>query len=442
MSETLAGITLEMWLLILTAVGIAIAIVSIVISFNPHDPERKYHQAIERFKDTRRYLKDKRTELIAQASEYYKKSFDFTSIKCDIGGESFDCNLLSKEEWVPESAKLLEEVVLSQDTNWSNSIENLENEHKDVVLTECINELNYLWPKRKRSDILKYSDLIGNYDSPANWWNSPSYMLTNVRGGDQLKLTFKLGMYWNYQDTLEALAFEAASKAEKTRNNTFKMAQLRARKNLGGPTEFNKRYSGFGVLTISIFPRKGTYRFIMHERLKGSVATSEGVIHVVPAGDFQPSSNSALVFERDFDFWKNIMREFNEEIINPDKENANIKYAVDWINDLPFKDFSYYKKNGQIRVYYLGFGLDPLNLKPLLLTALVFSEEAFEKIVPTPYETNLEGILLWKHKGKEFEGYAFNEEDVKYFLKQTRLEVGGRACLMAAWNFRDQLLGR
>jgi hypothetical protein len=53
----------------------------------------------------------------------------------------------------------------------------------------------------------------------------------------------------------------------------------------------------------------------LHSRDASNVATSGGIVGVMPAGVFQPSTVRSGGHDADFDLWRNIMREYSEEFL-------------------------------------------------------------------------------------------------------------------------------
>ena len=59
---------------------------------------------------------------------------------------------------------------------------------------------------------------------------------------------------------------------------------------------------------------------MMHKR-SGQYVVGDALYHVVPAGEFAPSDLSLAAIDADFDLWRNITREFAEELLRlPDAQ--------------------------------------------------------------------------------------------------------------------------
>ena len=439
---------LNVILIILSAVLIAFAF----LTYLPQHRNRKIKQTKNEFLEIRAYLKREQVRLTKLTFDYYKEKFknQFFSVSCEIGNETFEASMLTLPLWIPSVAIPLENVKVSKDQSWANDMKMISNkldlEHFEVYsgLENNLKSLEYLWPMTdNRSKILNYSDAVTRYDKPNLWWDSAGYRMTNIKVGEQFELVFRIGRYFALFDTLEALAFESAKadfSAQILRKNQINFESLKGRRIAGDPINLDQRCSYLGVATITLFGRDGDYRFVMHQRDMRKVAVAEGLVTVVPAGEFEPSADSDTMIDKDFDIWKNIMREFNEELINPTEGSEQIKYQIDWEKDSPFKELNQLRNEGNIQVFFLGFIISPLNLKPIMMTTIVFSSGTFDKIVPVRKEKNEEGNLLWIVKQQGYEGHKFDENGVKFFLSNPNLAPDHRACLIAAWNNRDKII--
>ena len=69
------------------------------------------------------------------------------------------------------------------------------------------------------------------------------------------------------------------------------------------------------TLTIRLRRYPAEPSFLLHWRDPAKVATAGGLYDVVPAGEFQPSSVALWDRRNDFDLWRNIVREYSEELL-------------------------------------------------------------------------------------------------------------------------------
>ncbi len=89
-----------------------------------------------------------------------------------------------------------------------------------------------------------------------------------------------------------------------------------------------------------------------------------------------------------------------------------------------------------LEIYYTGFGLDPIFLKPEFLFAIVYRSKSDEdKTILNEFLKNnnsAEGVARWVN---------FNEQEVHYWTSHKQMLFEGRDCISLAWKFREKLLG-
>jgi hypothetical protein len=119
---------------------------------------------------------------------------------------------------------------------------------------------------------------------------------------------------------------------------------------------------------------------------------AQNVIHVVPAGTFQPVAERDGDRQRDFSFMRAIVREFVEELLGIEEltnQRSDLSDPLENVSVRPVVDKLYDAKVS--RIYLTGLGLDPLNTKPELLFVLVTDwQELIERTAFKP-SPNLEG---------------------------------------------------
>lgn len=70
------------------------------------------------------------------------------------------------------------------------------------------------------------------------------------------------------------------------------------------------------------------------------------------------------------------------------------------------------RKTDRLQVYFLGIVIDPINLKPQVLTCAVSHGSSFHEIFRKPVTGDEEGTVLFSGSGKRFPGYAFNPSNL------------------------------
>ena len=168
------------------------------------------------------------------------------------------------------------------------------------------------------------------------------------------------------------------------RNLTF-------RKLVGDPLDLSRRalMGAIGTLTI----RAGECpSMILHLRDGAGVAGGGGMTHLLPAGIFQPCSVMPESVANDFSIWRNIQREYAEELLGQAECDGSGR-PLDYANIEPFATMDAALADGRIRVYCLGLTLDALTLAGDLLTVAVFEPELYDGLFGNHVDRNDEGSI-------------------------------------------------
>jgi hypothetical protein len=269
---------------------------------------------------------------------------------------------------------------------------------------------------------LRYSEALQKLNPDSPYFNGTIYSPVSIDASDgSLAMAFETGKYFDYIDTSEVLAFAASLR---------KGAKLRAQREQTDTFALEERVASLGVLTLTVLTDGAQNEMLLHKR-SGKFVVGDALYHVVPAGEFAPSDIGLAAIEEDFDLWRNIMREYAEEYLGmPDAQGQGGR-RIDYANASPFKDLSAARSDGRLHVFVLGVGLDPLTLKPELLTVAVFERACFDEIFPRPFSVTDEGIIL--------EGIPFNEKAVHDYVKHSGVRSGAKACLKLTWAHRREL---
>jgi hypothetical protein len=160
---------------------------------------------------------------------------------------------------------------------------------------------------------------------------------------------------------------------------------------------------------------------------------------VIPVGIFQPIDGTPESERADLSLWRAMVREFSEELLGAPEDYST--------GDGPFRyeDWDFYRRltsareTGQLRVWCLGLGVDPLTLVTDILTVAVFESELFDATFPTVVAENAEGRVVTS-QGRT--GFSFTDETVSRFTGGAEpMQAAGTAVLQLAWNHRTDLLG-
>jgi hypothetical protein len=193
----------------------------------------------------------------------------------------------------------------------------------------------------------------------------------------------------------------------------------------------------FSISTLTIRRSRARNTFVLLRRGVENVAVAGGMLSVMPTGVFQPASITPTHDAADFNLWHNIMREYSEEFLgNPEHDGDGD--PIDYGNQEPFRSLNAARREGRIKVHYLGTGLDALNFVGDALTVAVFEAETFDDIFRDMVDTNEEGTVA--RDGKTLENYVFDDVTIGHLLATESIAPSGAACLTLSCEQRGALL--
>ncbi|MFJ5991719.1 hypothetical protein [Lentzea sp. NPDC092896] len=266
---------------------------------------------------------------------------------------------------------------------------------------------------------ITYSDAIVNVAKMTRFTNGQIYRPTSIDVADgSLAMGFHLAGYFDYLDTSEVLAYKELEER----------GQSRYRKELANPFDLTNRVASLGILTLTTVKHAQSPIFLMHRR-SVDVVLASNLYHVVPAGEFTPSDISLTSVRNDFHLRKNIFREYAEEFLNHQDAQGDGSRTIDYNNSEPYRSLKEACESGNLSISAFGVGLDPLSLKPELLTIAVFEAETFDSIFPD-IEENYEGKIIFE---------PFNAETVTAYIESPDVRSGAKACLSLSWQHRESL---
>ena len=79
----------------------------------------------------------------------------------------------------------------------------------------------------------------------------------------------------------------------------------------------------------------------------------------MPAGDFQPASISPQSIEAHLDIWRNMVREYPEEMLGQPEHDGSSGAPVDYAVWPFYRDMTVAREAGTVRLYALGVILTP-----------------------------------------------------------------------------------
>jgi hypothetical protein len=281
-----------------------------------------------------------------------------------------------------------------------------------------------------------YSRAVRDLVRPRLLENRLSYRLLDVRSSDTLALAFGTTTFFEVFDAKQALAheFKAAWLACGGSVPDWNVLPLRAA--IGDPFDPQRLLMSPGISTLTIRrDRLGEHRFVLHERDGGKVADGGGLCHVMPAGEFQPSSVELADVRNDFSLWRNIMREFSEEFLGNPEHDGSTSRPIDYAQDEPFRSFERARADGGLRLWHYGLVIEPLELGAIQLTVAVVDDEVFDRLFADLVEINDEGRVIGRggRTDMPFTGEAIDRLD-------PRLSASALTLLRLAWRDRELLL--
>jgi transcriptional regulator with XRE-family HTH domain len=290
----------------------------------------------------------------------------------------------------------------------------------------------------------RYCHAIRDLDPPSLFENRVSYRLLDLAcGRSRQEQTYGDTTYFAMVDVCEAVAHEIAAAWLRHKGNAarIRLSELPFRALVGDPFDLSRRpvLPSTDTLTIRHDTSMSRSSLLLHRRSSDNVALAGGMTHIIPAGVFQPSGIAPRSISADFNIWHNILRELSEEFLGNPEHNGSGE-PIDYDAEEPFASLNAARRDGQIRVWYLGTGLDPLTLAGEILTVLVIDAEVFDQVFADVVSWNSEGDVVFDADGSV--GVPWRRDTVYRLLAKEPLAPAARACLELAWDYQDLLLGR
>ncbi|WP_327386677.1 helix-turn-helix transcriptional regulator [Streptomyces sp. NBC_01207] len=293
----------------------------------------------------------------------------------------------------------------------------------------------------------RYTQAIRMIDRPSLFVNRPSFRLLDVAQTEgRPKLSFGYTTYFDMADVCEGVAHELASAWLKTGSDPAwigdpSWAELPFRSLVGDPFDLAHRplLPSIDTLTIRLGPDGAS--FPLHHRSASNVALAGGTYHVMPAGVFQPSSVMPWDQSNDFNLWRNVLREYAEEFLGDPEADGSSGEPIDYDGTEPFRTLNQARREGKVRPYCFGIGLDPLTLAGEILSVVVIDADVYDSVFSGMVSRNSEGAVVAGSPGSSSAGIEFTESNVRRLLDNEPLASAAAACLDLAWQHRGLILG-
>ncbi|SMD22501.1 helix-turn-helix domain-containing protein [Lentzea albidocapillata] len=280
-----------------------------------------------------------------------------------------------------------------------------------------------------------YSRAVRDLVRPRLLENRLSYRLLGIEPGREL--SFGVTSFFDTFDMKQSVAHEFKAAWLAAGRSLPDWDALPLRTAIGDPFDPHRLLMSPGISTLTIRRgRDGEHRFVLHERDGGKVADGGGLCHVMPAGEFQPSSVDPTDVYNDFSLWRNIMREFSEEFLGNPEHDGSSPRPIDYETEEPFRSFERFRNSGHIRMWHCGLAIEPLELGAVQLTVAVIDEAAFDELFANLVRTNDEGEVVGGH-GRAY--LPFTGEVIERL--NPRLSASALTLLRMAWRDRARLLG-
>lgn len=400
------------------------------LGLSPGRPRTELDAAVAidqaRWRQERRWLNQHRSELARLAVELYPAEHRVP-----------DTTLIAAPGWIPDEPAQLRSLRLTLD----------EQPHQVAIDGSEAQTLPTRPLCAPGQWFDSYTSAIRHLDPPRLFESRPSYRLL----GEQLgagSLHFGLAAYFDKLDVSEALGHELAIACLRKENGFPDSTEplrdaLPFRTVIGDPFDFARRAIIPAVTTLTIRLRRypAEPSFLLHWRDPAKVATAAGVYDVIPAGEFQPASVALWDRRNDFDLWRNIVREYSEELLGTPEHDGTRSKPIDYHVWPLYRKLEDAQAAGAVVPLVLGLGLDALTLAATILTVIVMDDDVFTSAFGAATRFNEEGEIVAIGDGRATEGVPFTRESVQRLLSCEPMASPGAACLALAWRHRDRILG-
>ncbi|MGH3942045.1 MAG: helix-turn-helix domain-containing protein [Pseudonocardiaceae bacterium] len=375
-----------------------------------------------RWRDERRWLNQHRAELARLAVQLYPAEYRLPRTA-----------VLAHPEWLAGGPVELDALALRLDER---------PQTVEVDGTEFESELTR--PLRSTgARFERYTSAMKHLSPPALFESRPSYRLLDISLAAR-RLEFGLGAYFDKLDVCEALAHEVAAvcmgeglpcSPERLRG------RLPLRELISDPFDLGRRAVIPGIATLTIRLRRYPVEssFLLHWRDPARVATAGGPYGVIPTGEFQPSSVGLWDRGNDFDLWRNMVREYSEELLGEPEHDGTRSQPIDYPQWPLYQQLQAARADGSVAAFFLGLDLNALSLAATILTVVVFDDDVFTEMFGGAVRFNEEGEIVAVGGGTPAEGVPFTEAAVRRMLETEPMTASCASCLSLAWKHRTAL---
>ncbi len=388
----------------------------------PEDASTEINASRLRWRNERRWLNQHRSELAQLAVRLYPTEHRVPRTP-----------LITHPDWLPGKPVELGSLALQLDEGpQTTTVDGSEPESRDVR------------PLRTaEARFERYTSAIKHLSPPALFESRPSYRLLDVALTSR-QLAFGLAAYFDKLDVCETLGHELAAgcMADGLLSSPEQLrGRLPFRELIGDPFDLQSRaiIPAITTLTIRLRCYPAAPSFLLHWRDPAKVATAGGIYDVIPAGEFQPSSVALWDRRNDLDLWRNVVREYSEELLGEPEHDGTRSQPIAYQAWPLFQQLNAARTDGSLGTFMLGLGLDALTLAATILTVVVIDDDVFTKVFGSTVRFNDEGEIVAVGGGTPAEGVPFTEAAVSRMLETEPMASPGAACLALAWQHRNVL---
>ncbi|MGI9008761.1 MAG: hypothetical protein ACR2FU_21665 [Streptosporangiaceae bacterium] len=287
----------------------------------------------------------------------------------------------------------------------------------------------------------RYTSAVRYLDPPSLFENRPSYRLLSLAwAAGSGAMRFSLATYFDKLDISEAIGHEIAELRSR-KDTQITSRDLPLRSLVDDPFDCRRRAMMPAITTLTLRRGRSAESFLLHWRDPHKVATAAGIYDVIPAGEFQPSSIAPHDLINDFDIWRNIVREFSEELLGAPEHDGTRSAPIDYDRWQLYRDLCKARAEGKASAACLGAGVDALTLAATILTVVIIDADVFDELFADIVQVNAEGLTLFGEDGASSgHGIEFSERNVSRLLEHEPMAAPGAACLALAWRNRIALL--
>ncbi|TCC65687.1 XRE family transcriptional regulator [Kribbella pittospori] len=382
-------------------------------------PDAAVEASQTHWREVRQYLIESGIGLAARTADLYDPALRVEHVPA-----------ISTTSWLPSGPVPLENLVLQWDDNPPKArITGIEAEARPAL------------PLRAPGHAFtRYTAAIRYLRKPALFENRHSYRLTDIEWSEGAgRMTFGLSTFFDKLDVSEVLAHESAA-AEL--GGHLDWSYLPFRGLVSDPFDLSTRIVNPGVSTLTIRRNTadGSGTFFLLRRDPTQV-TNGRHYSLLPAGEFQPASISPQSISSDLDIWRNMVREYAEEMLGQPEHDGSSGVPVDYDVWPFYRDMTAARDAGTVRPHALGVILDALSLNSSIATTTVIDDTVFDDLFRDLVATNPEGEVVFSlNNNKSIRGLPFDEETVRRLTTREPLGQTSAACLTLAWRHRKQLL--